>query len=187
MAFTEYTGDTTIIGALGTNPAERGLTTQEFKDKFDQFAHEFVAWFNETHLPEVAEKAVVDEHKADTATAHGINALAKKAQESWINATPQNGWVSTEAFPLKFRKNEFGELELTGAMSGVDATPDLTIFTLPSGYRPDRTVRFLAITYDATVSSGDHIILAITTDGECKMVMSTLKHYIYVVATIPLS
>jgi hypothetical protein len=126
-------------------------------------------------------------HKADTATAHGINALAKKAQGSWISATPQNGWVSTEAFPLKFRKNEFGELELTGAMSGIDVTPDLTIFTLPSGYRPDRTVRFLAITYDATVSSGDHIILAITTNGECKMVMSTLKQYIYVVVTIPLS
>jgi hypothetical protein len=74
MAFTEYTGDTTIIGALGTNPAERGLTTQEFKDKFDQFADEFVAWFNETHLPEVAEKAVVDEHKAEDASdnVHGL-------------------------------------------------------------------------------------------------------------------
>lgn len=72
MAFTKYTKDTTIIGALGTNPAERALTTQEFKDKFDQFADEFVAWFNETHLPEVAEKAVVDEHKADNANkAHG--------------------------------------------------------------------------------------------------------------------
>lgn len=68
MAFTKYTKDTTIIGALGTNPAERALTTQEFKDKFDQFANEFVAWFNETHLPEVAEKAVLDEHKAETAT-----------------------------------------------------------------------------------------------------------------------
>jgi hypothetical protein len=68
MAFTEYTKDTTIIGALGTNPAERALTTQEFKDKFDQFADEFVAWFNETHLPEVAEKAVVDEHLAEYAT-----------------------------------------------------------------------------------------------------------------------
>jgi hypothetical protein len=53
MALTEYTKNTTIIGALGTNPAERGLTTQEFKDKFDQYAKEFVAWFNGTHLPEV--------------------------------------------------------------------------------------------------------------------------------------
>lgn len=71
MAFTKYTKDTTIIGALGTNPAERGLTTQEFKDKFDQFATEFVEWFNETHLPEVAEKAVVDEHKAETVQQEG--------------------------------------------------------------------------------------------------------------------
>jgi hypothetical protein len=65
MAFTEYTKDTTIIGALGTNPAERGLTTQEFKDKFDQFAHEFVAWFNETHIAEA------DAHLADTVYQEG--------------------------------------------------------------------------------------------------------------------
>lgn len=76
MAFTEYTGDTTIIGALGTNPSERGLTTQEFKDKFDQFAHEFVAWFNATHLPEAAEKAVVDAHLAETASdTDGVHGL----------------------------------------------------------------------------------------------------------------
>jgi hypothetical protein len=36
------------------------LTTQEFKDKFDQFAHEFVAWFNATHVVEA------DAHLADT-------------------------------------------------------------------------------------------------------------------------
>lgn len=66
MAFTEYTGETTIIGALGTNPAERGLTTQEFKDKFDQFAHEFVAWFNETHIAEA------DAHLAETATSQDL-------------------------------------------------------------------------------------------------------------------
>jgi hypothetical protein len=70
MAFTEYTKDTKIIGALGTNPAERALTTQEFKDKFDQFAHEFVAWFNATHVVEA------DAHLADTVSdvdgAHGL-------------------------------------------------------------------------------------------------------------------
>lgn len=53
MALTLYSGSTNIIGSLGTNPAERGLTTQEFKDKFDQFAEEFVAWFNGTHIGEV--------------------------------------------------------------------------------------------------------------------------------------
>ncbi len=75
MAFTEYTGDTTIIGALGTNPAERGLTTQEFKDKFDQFATEFVTWFNATHIAEA------DAHLAENAAKHikesGSNANGK--------------------------------------------------------------------------------------------------------------
>jgi hypothetical protein len=71
MAFTEYTGDTTIIGALGTNPAERGLTTQEFKDKFDQFAKEFVAWFNATHVVEA------DAHLADKAQHISGNAACR--------------------------------------------------------------------------------------------------------------
>jgi hypothetical protein len=73
MAFTEYTGDTTIIGALGTNPAERGLTTQEFKDKFDQFAHEFVAWFNATHVVEA------NAHLADYASFITNNPDAKNS------------------------------------------------------------------------------------------------------------
>jgi hypothetical protein len=91
MAFTEYTKDTTIIGALGTNPAERALTTQEFKDKFDQFATEFVEWFNETHLPEAAEKAVVDEHKAEKAShdVHSLLSNGKIIQESGTNANGQ--------------------------------------------------------------------------------------------------
>jgi hypothetical protein len=53
MAMTPYSGDTAIIGALGTNPEERGLNTQEFKDKFDEALTAFVAWFNATHVPEI--------------------------------------------------------------------------------------------------------------------------------------
>lgn len=48
-----YTGDPQIIQKLGTNPEERGLTADEFKAKFDEFAEEFVAWFNQTHCGEV--------------------------------------------------------------------------------------------------------------------------------------
>jgi hypothetical protein len=85
MAFTEYTGDTTIIGALGTNPAERALTTQEFKDKFDQFAHEFVAWFNATHITEA------DAHLAENAShdVHSLLSNGKIIQESGTNANGQ--------------------------------------------------------------------------------------------------
>lgn len=53
MAMTEYTGDTAIIAGLGTTPDERGLTTDQFKAKFDEGPAAFVAWFNATHLVEV--------------------------------------------------------------------------------------------------------------------------------------
>jgi hypothetical protein len=52
MAMTEYTGETEIIGKLGTNPQQRGLTTQQFKDKFDEGLKRFVEWFNLTHKTE---------------------------------------------------------------------------------------------------------------------------------------
>jgi len=52
MAMTEYTGETEIIGKLGTNPQQRGLTTQQFKDKFDEGLKGFVEWFNTTHKTE---------------------------------------------------------------------------------------------------------------------------------------
>jgi hypothetical protein len=55
MAFTTCSVATNVIASLGTTPEERGLTTDEFKAKFDQFATEFVAWFNTTHLAELVE------------------------------------------------------------------------------------------------------------------------------------
>jgi hypothetical protein len=52
MGMTPYTGSTTVITNIGTNPEERGLTTDEFKSKFDEGLTAFVAWFNATHLGE---------------------------------------------------------------------------------------------------------------------------------------
>jgi hypothetical protein len=52
MAMTEYSGNTAIIAALGTTPAERGLTDDQFKAKFDEALAAFVAWFNDTHKAE---------------------------------------------------------------------------------------------------------------------------------------
>lgn len=50
MASTTCSVATNVIASLGTTPQERGLTTDQFKAKFDQFATEFVAWFNATHI-----------------------------------------------------------------------------------------------------------------------------------------
>ena len=66
MAMTPYSGDTSVIGKLGTTPQERGLTTQQFKDKFDEGLKAFVEWFNLTH------KTEFDAHLADN-TAHGVS------------------------------------------------------------------------------------------------------------------
>jgi hypothetical protein len=77
MAMTPYSGDTSVIGKLGTTPQERGLTTQQFKDKFDEGLKAFVEWFNETHKTEFeAVQTDLATHKADIVTdadgAHGL-------------------------------------------------------------------------------------------------------------------
>jgi len=66
MAMTPYSGDTSVIGKLGTTPQERGLTTQQFKDKFDEGLKAFVEWFNLTHKTEFeAVQTDLATHKAE--------------------------------------------------------------------------------------------------------------------------
>jgi hypothetical protein len=57
----EYIGDVEIITNIGTTPNERGLTTEQFKAKFDEGLKNFVAWFNDTHKTEF--EALTDPNK----------------------------------------------------------------------------------------------------------------------------
>jgi hypothetical protein len=60
MALTPYIKTIEIIRALDDEPNDvGGLTADQLKAKFDQFADEFVEYFNETHIPEV-ENAIPD-------------------------------------------------------------------------------------------------------------------------------
>ena len=59
MSFSAYTGSTNKIASLGTTPEERTLTTDQFKAKFDEFAAEFVAWFNATHIAELDDEQII--------------------------------------------------------------------------------------------------------------------------------
>lgn len=52
MAMTQYDGNVEIITNIGTTPNERGLTTEQFKAKFDEGLKTFVEWFNDTHKTE---------------------------------------------------------------------------------------------------------------------------------------
>jgi hypothetical protein len=52
MPMTEYDGNVEIITNIETTPEERGLTTEQFKAKFDEGLKAFVEWFNSTHKTE---------------------------------------------------------------------------------------------------------------------------------------
>jgi len=59
-----------VIGKLGTTPQERGLTTQQFKDKFDEGPIALGKFVNETLIPEV--EAHMADSVTDTDGAHGF-------------------------------------------------------------------------------------------------------------------
>ena len=66
MAMTQYNGDPEVISKLGTTPQERGLTTEQFKAKFDEGLKAFVTWFNDTHKTDFdAVQTELTSHKAD--------------------------------------------------------------------------------------------------------------------------
>jgi hypothetical protein len=64
-----------VIGKLGTTPQERGLTTQQFKDKFDEGPIALGEFVNETLIPEV------EAHLADYST----NAIKKDGSVTMEN------------------------------------------------------------------------------------------------------
>lgn len=79
MALTSCAVATDIIANLGTNVTERGLTTDQFKAKFDKGLTDFVAWFNATHLVELtpanigAETPAGAQTKVDAARSRDIS------------------------------------------------------------------------------------------------------------------
>ena len=76
-----------------------------------------------------------------TATQTALNLKANKAQEAWITPTLLNGWVNSLTYPVQYRKNEFGKIELKGMCSG-GATGQV-VFSLAAGYRPNQTIEFI--------------------------------------------
>lgn len=61
---------------------------------------------------------------------------ANKAQEAWTNLTLTNGWVLKTGKTPQYRKNQFGMVELRGALDAGSSSSSI-IATLPVGYRPD--------------------------------------------------
>lgn len=142
MAMTPYSGDTSVIGKLGTTPQERGLTTQEFKDKFDEGLKEFVEWFNFTHLGEIDER--FDE------------------LQEWQTVDLQNDWTADGGIGIKYFKH-FGIVYLNIRLIAGSGASHTLIGTLPAGYRPisnmilpvydtiDRSINYLVVVSDGAI------------------------------------
>ena len=62
-----------------------------------------------------------------------LDGKANKKQEDWITPTLLNGWVNRiPSSPVRFRKNEFGAVDIEGAIK--DGTLGVPAFVLPQGY-----------------------------------------------------
>jgi hypothetical protein len=73
MPLTKCTTDTAVIADLGTTPDERGLTTEEFKAKFDEASTGLKTYINDTLIPEIeAQSGLIGNNPAVRVT-HSTN------------------------------------------------------------------------------------------------------------------
>jgi hypothetical protein len=92
MALTKCDVQGNIIGSLGTTPQERGLTTQEFKDKFDEMPEGIKEYINNVLTAELdAHIADYMSHKADNTAHNGFAGNAK----SLLGLTDFNTFTAT--------------------------------------------------------------------------------------------
>lgn len=85
-----------------------------------------------------------------------VGKKANKEHEAWITPTLLNGWV--ERYPVGYRKNSIGQLEIKGRVRG--GTLGLAVFNLPLGYRPEFIRTFL------TMSNWGQAAGYLNTDGD---------------------
>jgi hypothetical protein len=113
--------------------------------------------------------ASLDLHKADIATAHGINNYAKIAQEAWIAPTLLNGWanVGLQHALTGYFKDTIGIVHLKGLVKNGTATINTAIFQLPAGYRPLECNSFAVYSNDGGIvgtaqvfSSGEVVFIS---------------------------
>lgn len=130
MALTKCTVPTDVIGNLGTTTQDRGLTTQQFKDKFDEMPEGIKAYINDTLTVEV------DAHMAETATQAALGHV--KLPENWIAPTLLSSWVNYGGSyeTAGYCRDSFGIVRLRGMIKGGTNTAGTVLFILPSGYRP---------------------------------------------------
>lgn len=90
---------------------------------------------------------------------------ANKVQEAWITPTLVNSWVAFDTRTAKYKKADYGRVYLKGIVK--NGTIGATIFTLPTGYRPDEALIFGAITVnvDGTVVCTSGVNTSVSLSG----------------------
>lgn len=95
---------------------------------------------------------------------------ANKTQEDWITPTLLNGWTSYAGHAVQYYKDEFNVVHIRGRAIPTGATNSI-LFTLPTGYKPSRTIR-------GSGSSGDGLFAIIYALADSfNVVYSTTKDY----------
>jgi len=102
--------------------------------------------------PVIGRKIVFD----DSETWHEVGASGEP--------TFENGWAVTSSSvrSLRFRKDAMGYVHIEGLASATNAT-DITIFTLPVGYRPSKQLYFAGAAWNG--SNHTHVEISILTTG----------------------
>ena len=161
MAMTPYSGDTSVIGKLGTTPQERGLTTQQFKDKFDEGLKNFVTWFNATHNGEI------NAHMADDANP---NLLINGDFQVWQRGTSFTGIGMFKYIADRWRLN-------TSAASGtvtVSKVDDgMHVFM---GNAPNLALVYSFEDADWKKIEGNTVTLSYSVDNEIKAQTFTIEN-----------
>jgi len=138
-----------VIGKLGTTPQERGLTTQQFKDKFDEGPIALGEFVNETLIPEV--EAHLAENVTDVDGVHGL----KVERGTW---TPEV--VGTLGGTAVLNKATVGTYERIGNLVYVQFFIALTSKNDMSGSVRIQGLPFLI--YGSTVNDKPYCVLGLS-------------------------
>lgn len=96
----------------------------------------------------------IDDHVADNTSAHGINLKANKALGGMVSLSLQNGWGGG----VDVRKNDLGQVTLSGTVSIGTETRGTIIATLPAEYNPI-AARVVIQAYSNTTGKSDNYLI----------------------------
>ena len=132
-------------------------------------------WAGSKILPNFNDDAL-EELVNDVSVLNGkIDLKANKVQSNLITPSLQNGWQASS--PVKFYKDEFGVVHVTGYIHSGTTSAGTTLFTLPVGYRPDITTNglFTLATHQSD-SEAPQIVFCFVVDGAFSLLTPSRRY-----------